>query len=269
MKKINFKVITLFPDLITAYLKDALLSKALKNDLLSVDVINLRDQAQKKYNSVDDTVFGGGDGMLLQCGPLVETLKLLGIQKKNDPMKKIILLSPQGQKWTHKKAQDWINTEEIILVCGRYAGVDQRFIRTYVDEEISIGDFILSGGELAALAIIESMSRFIPGVLGHAQSATEDSFENGYLEAPQFTKPQDFEGQLVPQILLSGNHQKIAEWRHFVSLLMTFKKRPDLLQGQKMDWQQVKAFYDQMPSADKMTLGISDLTLDFGLEPKL
>lgn len=262
MKKINFKVVTLFPDLITAYLKDALLSKAIKNNLLEVEVINLRDQAQKKYNSVDDTVFGGGDGMLLQCEPLAETLKFLGISKKNDPLRKVIYLSPQGRKWNNKLAQQWINLEEIILVCGRYAGVDQRFIQKYVDEEISIGDFILSGGELAALAVIETMSRFIPGVLGHAQSATQDSFENGLLEAPQFTKPQNFDGQLVPQTLLSGNHQKIAEWRQQVSVLITFKKRPELLLGQKINWPQVKAFYDQLPQTDKIMLDILNLNFD-------
>ncbi len=256
MKKIKFKVITLFPELIESYLKDALLSNAIKNQIIDVETINLRQFSQKKYNSVDDTVFGGGDGMLIQNLPLELALKSI----KSETQKKIIYLSPQGTKWNHNLAKKFNELEEIVLICGRYAGIDQRFIHQHIDEEISIGDYVLSGGELAALVLIESISRFQPSFLGDPTSADQDSFENGLLEAPQFTKPQLENGLNVPAVLLSGNHQKISEWRSFCSILVTLKKRPDLLATKKdINWIKVKTFYTRMDLADKVLLQILDL----------
>ena len=257
MKKISFKVITLFPDLIRSYLADALLSKAIAGGLIDLEIVDLRKFSQNKYNSVDDTLFGGGDGMLIQYKPLAESLKSL----PTSDQRKIVYLSPQGKKWDHSLAKKWSEENEIILICGRYAGIDQRFIHQFVDEEISIGDFVLSGGELPALTLIESISRFIPGVLGHAQSADLDSFESHLLEAPQFSKPQIEDGLAVPEVLLSGNHQKISVWKKMTAILTTYKKRPDLLADQKIDWAKVQLFYKNMSESDKDILGLKDLEI--------
>ena len=270
MKKIKFKVITLFPELIESYLKDALLSKAITDQIIDVETINLRQFSKKKYNSVDDTVFGGGDGMLIQNQPLELALKSIEAETitktgNTSLQKKIIYLSPQGSKWNHSLAKKYNELDEIVLICGRYAGIDQRFIHQHVDEEISIGDYVLSGGELAALVLIESISRFLPGFLGDPTSADQDSFENGLLESPQFTKPQLENGLSVPAVLLSGNHQKISEWRKYCSIFITLKKRPDLLVlRQEIDWKKVKTFYAQMDHADKVLLQILDLEFPHG-----
>ena len=162
-------------------------------------------------------------------------------------------------------AKKYNELDEIVLICGRYAGIDQRFIHQHIDEEISIGDYVLSGGELAALVLIESISRFLPGCLGDPTSAAQDSFENGLLEAPQFTKPQLENGLSVPAVLLSGNHQKISEWRKYCSIFITLKKRPDLLVlRQDIDWKKVTTFYAQMDHADKVLLQILDLEFPHG-----
>ncbi|OFZ32033.1 MAG: tRNA (guanosine(37)-N1)-methyltransferase TrmD [Bdellovibrionales bacterium RIFCSPHIGHO2_01_FULL_40_29] len=262
MKKIKFKVLTLFPDLVRSYLQDTILSKAISNELLSVEVIDLRGFSQNRYNSIDDTIFGGGDGMLMQYLPLKLALGSVGSYSKNTPGKKTVYLSPQGSPWTNKKAKDWTALDDIILVCGRYAGIDQRVIHQFVDEEISLGDFVLSGGELAALAVIESVSRFIPGVLGDSISAEQDSFEEGLLEAPQFTKPQSEDDLLVPAVLISGNHQKISQWRQMMAILITLKKRPDLIH-KKTDivWKPVQQFYSELSVQDKKLLDIEDLEI--------
>lgn len=228
----KFTILTLFPEMIQSYLADALIARAIKNNLFSVDVVQLRSFSDDKYKSVDDTVYGGGEGMLLRADILEKAI--LDI-KKDKGSSKVILLSPQGKIWSSelaKEASMQIETH-FILICGRYGGVDQRFIDQYVDQEISIGDYVLSGGELGALVMIESISRFIPGVLGDSASATQDSFENGLLEAPQYTKPQTWNGVNVPEELLSGNHKKIQEWRLSQSQLVTEKKRPDLLKKNK------------------------------------
>lgn len=255
MKKNSFQVITLFPELIQAYLRDALLAKAILKGLIEVKAIDLRAYSQNKYNSVDDTVFGGGDGMLLSYKPLELALKEAKVGH-------VVYLSPQGKPWTAARAKQFAKLDQVTLICGRYAGIDQRVIHDFVDEEISLGDFVLSGGEVAALAIIESVSRFIPGVLGDAESANADSFENGLLEAPQFTKPQIENNLSVPTTLVSGNHQKIAEWRKNVSILMTLKKRPDLLQNRsEIDWKVVSRFYQEMDLNEKEILEIQDLEI--------
>lgn len=261
MKKIKIKVVTLFPELIRSYLSDALLSKAQQNDLLQIDVINLRDYSDTKYKSVDDTVFGGSDGMLFKYNPISKALNSIGIEQKGNLGKKIIYLSPQGKLWNSDSAKSALKQEEIVLICGRYAGVDQRIIHQYVDEEISIGDYVLSGGELPALVLIESLSRFIPGVLGDGQSAIEDSFENGLLEAPQFTKTQVENNLQVPAVLVSGDHKRIAVWKKNTSILVTLKKRPELLNKypESINWEEISLFYSQMSVADKELLGLEDL----------
>jgi tRNA (guanine37-N1)-methyltransferase len=232
----KIKIISLFPDLILGYLQDALISKAIKHNLLNVEVINLRDFSDNNYKSVDDSPFGGGDGMLIRADILEKVLQKHLISKDNSH---VIYLSPQGQLLDNNKVRKFAaeyskNTNnELVLICGRYAGIDQRFIEKYVDEELSIGDYVLSGGELAALVFVESVSRYLEGVLGNSESAHEDSLENNLLEAPQYTRPQEWNGLKVPDILISGNHKKIAEWKSEMSLKVTQLKRPDLLKKDK------------------------------------
>lgn len=228
----KIKVISLFPDLIVSYLQDAMISKAIKSNLLNIEVINLRDFSDNNYKSVDDSPFGGGDGMLIRADILEKSLQRHLVSKENSH---VIYFSPQGQLLDNSKVQKFAaefskNTnKELVLICGRYAGIDQRFIEKYVDEEISIGDYVLSGGELAALVFVESVSRYIEGVLGNSESAQEDSLKNNLLEAPQYTRPQEWNGLKVPDVLISGNHKKIAEWKNEMSLKVTQQKRPDLL----------------------------------------
>lgn len=282
---IRFVVLTLFPELIQSYLDDALLSKAIQQKRIQVEIIPLRSFAEGRYKSIDDVPYGGGDGMVFKAGVLEAALKSL--PEKNKKQRKVIYLSPQGKVWSSETAKHMVKqfsftpTEvkpskkgaasqeypEVVLFCGRYGGIDQRFIQKYIDEEISIGDYVLSGGELAALVLIESISRFIPGVLGHEQSAIRDSFEKSLLEAPQFTKPQSWGDLNIPEVLSSGHHQKIEEWRKQVSWLVTFQKRPDLFQSahfQKLEEKALKQlveFYQNLSLTDRKTLQLEDLDL--------
>ena len=274
MKKNNlsvrFTVLTLFPELIQNYLSDALLSKAIRQGIIHVNVIGLRQFAESNYKSIDDVPYGGGDGMVFKASVLEAAFNFLN--RQNPTKKKIVYLSPQGKPFNHKTAKnfsgEWSSLEptldqEIVLICGRYAGIDQRFIQKYVDEEISIGDFVLSGGELAALVLIEAISRYVPGVLGDEQSAQLDSFEDRGLEAPQFTKPQVWSGLGVPEVLASGNHQKIKEWKTKVAALVTFKKRPDLFFAhfQKAEMKGLISFYESLSPEDVKVLQLQNLEL--------
>lgn len=225
----KFTYLTLFPELIQNYLNDALLKKAADKKILEFNVINLRKYSDNKYNSVDDTAYGGGDGMLLR--PDIADSCFNDLYKSADykPESTLrIYLSPQGEKLEQTTIHKLLKYDHLILLSGRYGGIDQRIINHHIDLEISLGDFVLSGGELASLALTESLSRFIPGVLGHDQSVIADSFHNGLLEAPQFTKPSVWGGEKVPDVLLSGHHEKIAIWKHHMGLLITWKKRRDL-----------------------------------------
>lgn len=225
----KFTYLTLFPELIQNYLSDALLKKAADKNLLQFDVINLRKYSDNKYNSVDDTAYGGGDGMLLRPDIADACFNELYKSPEYKPKSTLrIYLSPQGEKLEQSTLHKLLKYDHLVLLSGRYGGIDQRVINHHIDTEISLGDFVLSGGELASLALTESLSRFIPGVLGHDQSVIADSFHNGLLEAPQFTKPFTWGGENVPEVLLSGHHEKIASWKHHMGILITWKKRRDL-----------------------------------------
>lgn len=235
---ISFKIITLFPELIRGYLADALIAKALGQDLMRVELIPLRDFSDNAYRSVDDAPFGGGDGMLIRPDILEKALLAA-----KDPARRqhVIYFTPQGKPLSNARVTSLASAgrgeageaPEFILICGRYAGVDQRFIDLYVDEEISAGDYVLSGGELPALVLLEAVSRFVPGVLGKLESAHHDSLREGpegqLLEAPQYTRPREWNGRSVPEILLSGDHRRIGEWKRETALAVTEEKRPDLL----------------------------------------
>ena len=227
MKKIN--VFTLFPQIFEDYLKVGILGNAHLKKLFHLNLVNIRDFAKDSYGSVDDRPFGGGDGMVLSYEPLEEAL--LSLKDKG----RVIYLSPQGRVWNHKQARQLAQIKEpVSFICGRYAGVDSRFIHRYVDEEISLGDYILNGGELAALVVIESILRFVPGVLGHEESMNTESFEGlGLLESPQWTRPRSIKGYQIPEVFFSGHHKDIKQTRHYLSLLRTFLLRPELIQKER------------------------------------
>lgn len=221
----HFHVITIFPEFFTSPLSIGLLKKAQDKGILSWTIHNLRDYTVGKHRSTDDTPYGGGWGMVMKPEPVVKVLEEVG---RTQPSPWRILLSPQGAPLTQAKVTELARKDAIILVCGRYEGLDER-IRGFVDEEISIGDYILSGGEIAALVVIDAVARLVPGVVGRPESTVYESFSDGLLEYPQYTRPEEFRGMSVPEVLVSGNHAAIARWRHRQALLRTRQRRPDLL----------------------------------------
>ena len=230
----TFNLVSLFPSMFEALSQKGVISKAIEKSKIKLEYVNPRNFAKDKHRTVDDKPYGGSDGMLLLSEPLKGALSFL--DKKEGGRGYVVYLSPQGEKWTHKKALQWSETKKVItFVCGRYGGIDQRFIETYVDEEISAGDYILSGGELPAMILIDSLTRLLPEVLGNADSKFYDSFSSLLLEAPQYTRPVEFEGLRVPDVLLSGNHEKIKKWKKQISLIKTFQLRSDLIQERVLE----------------------------------
>jgi len=218
---LRFDVITIFPDILTSYLKEGILARAIKKKLIEINFHNLRDYTNDKHKTTDDRPFGGGPGMVMMAGPIYEAIVALNekCKMKNEKFgKRIILLSPQGKKFDQNIAKRLSKYDQVILICGRYEGVDERVKENIVDETISIGDYVLSGGELAAMVVIETVARLIPGVLGNKESLKSEShIKKGALDFPQYTRPEKFRAGnktwKVPEILLSGNHKKIEEWR--------------------------------------------------------
>jgi tRNA (guanine37-N1)-methyltransferase len=224
----RFEIVTLFPELFDAT-RLGLLGKARDAGHLEIATLNPREFTTDRHRTVDDSPYGGGSGMVLMVGPLAAALEHLDEARRGGPSHKV-LLTPQGERFCQSHARRFSEMDTLTLICGRYEGFDER-IRGLVDQEISLGDFVLLGGEVAALAIIEAVGRLVPGVLGNEQSATEESHARGLLEYPQFTRPELFRGQRVPEVLLSGNHAAIARWRRKESLRRTLERRPDLLQS--------------------------------------
>lgn len=229
MAKIHFDVLTLFPEMFDCFLNVSMIKKAHEKDLIETAVYNIRDFATDKHRMVDDAPYGGGDGMVLKPEPLFRAVEYL--LSKRPASTEVILLSPQGETYTQQKAEELSHLSHLILICGHYAGFDERIREHLVTMEISIGDYILTGGELPAMVLIDSISRHIPGVLGNRISSKDDSFSDGLLEYPQYTRPAEFRGYRVPDVLLSGNHQQIEKWRRQQSLYRTWKRRPDLLKS--------------------------------------
>jgi tRNA (guanine37-N1)-methyltransferase len=224
----RFDVFTLLPETFIPYLQVSILQKAAERGLVEIALHNIRDWARDKHHTTDDTPYGGGGGMVMKPEPVFEAVEsVLG----PEPGCPVILLTPQGRVFNHAVAEELVQHERIALLCGRYEGVDERIREGLVSDEISIGDFVLTGGELPALIIIDAVSRLIPGVLGDPDGAADDSHASGLLEYPHYTRPPEFRGQVVPEVLLSGDHGKIEQWRREQSLLRTFKRRPDLLKS--------------------------------------
>lgn len=235
----NINIITLFPEIFEA-LNFGLLGQAIDRKDIKINTYNLRDHQINKYGQVDDKPYGGGAGMVLMAEPLEKSLKDIPV----DEVGKVINLSPQGTLFNHKKAKELSLLKSITIIAGRYEGIDERFISQYIDEEISIGDFVLSGGEFAALNLIDSISRFIPGVIGNKASVEQDSLSQGFLKGPVFTRPENFNSESVPEILLSGDHEKIQEWKDVQALKRTFERRPELLKSVKLTKKQKKLLED-------------------------
>jgi tRNA (guanine37-N1)-methyltransferase len=212
----RFDLITLFPEACDAFLNVGVVGRARERQLLQAAFWNPRDYAYDNYRTIDDRPFGGGPGMLMLIEPLKAALR--AARESDSRPAKLVYMSPQGQRFTQNLAQQWAERERVILLCGRYEGIDERFINHYVDEEVSLGDFVLSGGEPAAWAMIDAVTRLLPGVLNHADSAIQDSFTHGLLDCPHYTRPESADEGEIPAILKSGDHQKIAAWRYRESL---------------------------------------------------
>jgi tRNA (guanine37-N1)-methyltransferase len=229
----GFDIITIFPEICHAYLGESILKRAIQKGLLDVKVYNLRDYTDDKHRTVDDTSYGGGAGMVMKIGPLYKAVKAV----KADGEKRLtVMVSPQGGTFNQARAEALAEDERrILFICGRYEGIDERVRESLVDEEISIGDYVLTGGELPALVIIDSVTRLMPGVLGDETSAVEESFSWGLLDYPHYTRPAEFMGMEVPDVLLSGNHAEIARWRRDKAIERTLAVRPDLIEKAALD----------------------------------
>ncbi len=224
----QFDVLTLFPEMFNI-LNESIIGRAKEKGLINVNLINIRDFSKNKHKKVDDTPYGGGAGMVIQPDVVYDAYKSVITNNEKSEKARVIYMSPQGRKLDQQKVEELSKQEHLILLCGHYEGIDQRVLDNIVDEEISIGDYVLTGGELPAMVLIDSVSRYVEGVLKDG-STTEESFSQGLLEYPQYTRPEIFEGQQVPEVLRSGNHQMIDKWRREQSLKKTLEKRPDLLE---------------------------------------
>ena len=224
-------ILTIFPGMMAGPISESIIGKAIERKLIDIRVINIRDYAVDKHRTTDDRPFGGGSGMVMKPEPLAASI---GNLRENDPAARVILLSPQGRLFDQKIAFELSRLNHVCLVCGRYEGVDERIRNHYVDDEVSIGDYVVTGGELPALVIVDAVARLLPGVLGSDESLNEESFTTGLLEYPQYTRPEIFENHRVPDILLSGNHGAIQRWRRQQALLRTWQRRPDLLEKNQL-----------------------------------
>jgi tRNA (guanine37-N1)-methyltransferase len=222
----RFDILTLFPNMFSSPLRETILGKAIEKGLIEIQMINIREFTLDKHQVVDDTPYGGGQGMVMKVEPIARAIESV---KSQNPFARTIYLTPQGKPFNQDLARRFSSQSHLILLCGRYEGVDERVRELFIDEEISIGDYVLTGGELAAMVLIDAISRFIPGVLGSNRSAEEDSFFNSLLEYPQYTRPFNFRERCVPEVLLSGNHSAISSWRRKEALRRTSLRRPDLL----------------------------------------
>jgi tRNA (guanine37-N1)-methyltransferase len=225
---IRFDILSIFKEMFASPCGSSLLKRALDKGLIDIRLHDIRDQALDKHRMTDDAPYGGGGGMVMKVEPIERTLRSIPVQDERTP---IILLTPQGERFCQKTAEELARYPQLVFICGHYEGVDERVRTQLANREISIGDYVLTGGELSAMVVVDAVSRMVPGVLGNCDSAGEDSFSMGLLEYPHYTRPAEYKGWQVPEVLLSGNHREIETWRRRESLLRTMKRRPDLLTG--------------------------------------
>ncbi len=249
----KFSIVTLFPEMFKAITESGITSRAVKNGLIELDYVNPRDFTHDVHRTVDDRPYGGGPGMLMLVEPLLAAIAQarcnLAVRGVEQP--KVVYVSPQGKRFDQHAARSFSQQPGMIFLCGRYEGIDERVIELAVDEEWSIGDYVLSGGELPVMAMIDATARLLPGVLGHKDSASEDSFFEGLLDCPHYTRPEDYQGRVVPPVLLSGNHAAIRRWRLKQSLGRTWQRRPDLLEGKTLTSEEAKLLQEYRDDQDQ------------------
>ena len=227
-------ILSLFPEMFAGVFGCSITKRAIDKQILDIEITNPRDFAFNKHNQVDDTAYGGGAGMVMKPEPIFRAVEEVK-KRTNIENSRVILMCPTGKTFNQKKAIELSKCDQLIFICGHYEGFDNRIVQNLADEVISIGDYVLTGGELASMVVVDAVSRMLPGVLGSGESAPTDSFYNGLLEYPQYTKPREYHGLCVPEVLLSGDHAKIAKWRHEESLRITYLNRPDLLESAQLD----------------------------------
>jgi tRNA (guanine37-N1)-methyltransferase len=231
-------ILTLFPEMFEAVLKESIIGRAVEKQLIELQFHNIRDYTENKHRKVDDYPYGGGLGMIMQCQPIFAAVEDIKAKLEKKPY--TIMMSPQGRTFDQAKAREFSSLENLMVICGHYEGIDERVTETLVDEEVSIGDFVLTGGEIAAMAVVDATCRLIPGVLKEDASYMLESFSDGLLEYPQYTRPPEFMGMEVPEVLLSGHHENIEKWRRYQSLKRTYEKRPELLSQAALTKEDIK-----------------------------
>lgn len=234
--KMDFTILTLFPEMFDAFRENSIIRRAAEQNLISLKPVNIRDFTADRHKTVDDAPYGGGCGMVMKPAPLAAAIRAA---KQCDPLAKTILMTPQGRRFDQNLAEELSREKSLIFVCGRYEGIDERVV-SLTDAEISIGDYVLTGGELPVMVIIDAVTRLLPGALGGADSAAKDSFSFGVLEHAHYTRPLTFEGESVPEVLVSGHHLEIDKWRMENALIRTFLKRPDLLKNRQLDIREIQ-----------------------------
>ena len=234
----RFHVLTLFPQMILDGLNTSITGRAIQNGILSVDAVNIRDFAENKYMKVDDYPYGGGAGLVMQPGPVCSAYK--SVTERIGKKPRVVYMTPQGYPFTQQMAQEFAQEEDLCILCGHYEGIDERALEKIVTDYVSIGDYVLTGGELPAMVVIDAVSRLVPGVLNNKESAETESFENGLLEYPQYTRPAVWHDKPIPDVLISGHHAKIEQWKREQSLINTLKKRPDMLEKAELTKEDIK-----------------------------
>lgn len=234
----KFHVLTLFPEMINQGINTSITGRAINNGIISVNAINIRDFADNKYGQVDDYPYGGGAGMVMQPGPVYRSYQ--SIEEKIGYKPRVVYMTPQGKVFHQGMAKEFAKEDDIVFLCGHYEGIDERVLETIVTDHVSIGDYVLTGGELPSLVMMDAIARLVPGVLNNDVSAEFESFHDNLLEYPQYTRPAEFMGKKVPDILLSGNHPKVDEWRRRQSILRTMDRRPDLMKDAKLTKEDIK-----------------------------
>lgn len=224
----NYHVLTLFPDMVLNGLNTSIIGRAVEKGILSVEAVNIRDYTKEKHGHVDDAPYGGGAGMVMQAAPVCDAYEALCLRLGKRP--RVLYMTPQGRVFNQTVAEELAAEEDLVFLCGHYEGIDERALERIVTDELSVGDYVLTGGELPAMVMIDCISRLVPGVLSNDQSAEIESFHDNLLEYPQYTRPEVYDGQSVPEVLLSGHHKKIDQWRREQSIRRTLERRPDLLE---------------------------------------
>ncbi len=248
----HFHILTLFPEMVTGTLNTSITGRAMEKGLIRVDAVNIRDYSKDKHHHVDDAPYGGGAGMVMQPGPVFDAYEALAARLGKRP--RVLYMTPQGRVFNQDIARELAQEEELVFLCGHYEGIDERVLEMIVTDHISIGDYVLTGGELPAMVMIDCISRLIPGVLNNDVSAEFESFHDNLLEYPQYTRPESFMGRRVPEVLLSGHHKNIGQWRRQKAIERTLKERPDLLEQASLTPKE-QAFLEELKKSAELTNG--------------